>query len=69
MLKVYETLRTHPIISSKELTRVSSLSAPAVNSAVEGLAEIGIVKEITGKKRDRVFVYDEYLRILSEGPE
>lgn len=68
MLSVYEILRQHPIISSKELTRLSSLSAPAVNSAIEGLVGMGIVKEITGKRRDRVFVYDKYLHILSEGP-
>ena len=38
------------------------------DSAIEGLVGMGIVKEITGKRRDRVFVYDKYLHILSEGP-
>ncbi len=33
------------------------------------LTELGIVREVTGRSRDRVFVYDEYVRILSEGTE
>jgi hypothetical protein len=34
--------------------------------ALEGL---GIVREITGRKRNRVFAYDHYLTILNEGAE
>lgn len=69
MLRIYEIMRTHPIISSRELNRLASLSAPAVGAAVKELIELDLVKEISGKKRDRVFVYDSYLRILSDGPE
>ncbi len=29
--------------------------------------ELGTAREITGKRRNRVFVYDEYLGILNEG--
>ncbi len=30
---------------------------------------LGIAREITGKKRNRIFAYDRYLTILSEGTE
>jgi hypothetical protein len=33
------------------------------------LAELGIARELTGKRRNRVFVYDRYLETLSEGTE
>jgi hypothetical protein len=33
------------------------------------LAELGIAKELTGRKRDRVFAYDRYLAVLQEGTE
>jgi hypothetical protein len=33
------------------------------------LAGLGILPELTGRRRDRVFAYDGYLRILSEGTE
>ena len=33
------------------------------------LIEMGIARQRTGKKRDRIFVYDRYLAHLSEGTE
>jgi hypothetical protein len=29
----------------------------------------GIVREITGKQRDRIYLYDQYVRILDKGTE
>ena len=36
---------------------------------MEQLVNHGIAREITGKRRDRLFVYDRYLAILNEGTE
>ena len=36
-------------------------------TSVRHLTELGIVRELTGKERHRLFVYDEYLKILNEG--
>ena len=33
------------------------------------LAELGIAREITGRRRNRLFVYDRYLSILNEDTE
>ena len=33
------------------------------------LVKRGIAREITGKRRNRLFVYDQYLSILNEGTE
>lgn len=41
---------------------------PTVNVALAQLQSLGIVREITGRKRGRVFAYSAYLDILSEGP-
>ena len=67
MLQIHEIFRKKPIISSTELTRTSTLSAPTVNAAVTALSDLGIIKEITGKKRDRIYVYDRYLSTLDRG--
>ena len=37
--------------------------------AIEALTALGIVRELTGRKRDRVFAYDRYLAVLNEGAE
>ena len=54
-----------PVPAADEL----GLSRPTVNAALEHLAGLGIVRETTGRQRDRVFAYDEYLAILNEGTE
>lgn len=33
------------------------------------LTEFGIAREVTGRRRSRLFVYDAYLAILNEGTE
>jgi hypothetical protein len=48
---------------------LTGLSFPAAASAMALLVELGIARELTGKRRNRVFAYDRYLAILDEGTE
>jgi Fic family protein len=68
-LRVHEALKARPIQSMPVLRDVTGLSFPAVSSAMEVLVELGIARELTGKRRNRLFVYDRYLAILNEGTE
>lgn len=68
-LRVFDALRERPVSRASSLAERSGLTQPTVNSALKGLNDLGIIKEITGKKRDRLFSYGEYIRILSEGTE
>jgi Fic family protein len=68
-LRVHHVLQQRPLASATLLARLSGVSIPAVNSALVALGEAGIVREVTGRKRNRLFSYAEYLRILSEGTE
>ena len=43
------------------------LSAPPVYSAIARLEEAGILREVTGRQRGKLYVYDEYLARLNEG--
>ena len=47
----------------------TGLSFHTTASAMELLVERGIAREITGKRRGRLFVHDHYLAILNEGTE
>ena len=42
------------------------LSVPTVNAALGRLEEAGILREVTGRRRGRVFAYEEYLSLLQE---
>ena len=68
-LRLHEVLQTRPVAAANLLAMRSGLSTPTVYSALESLASLGIVRELTGRTRGRVFAYDQYLRTLSEGTE
>ena len=68
-LRVHEALKSRPVLSLPEVSRSTGLSYPAASSAMELLTEHGIAREITGKRRNRLFVYDQYLATLNEGTE
>lgn len=65
--QIHLALQQHPVASIKELGKFTSLTQPTVTAALEKLQEIGVVTEVTGKKRNKVFIYDGYIRILNEG--
>ena len=68
-LRVHDALKSQPILSLPAARRKTNLSFQAVSSAMDLLITHGIAREITGKRRGRLFVYDQYLSILSEGTE
>jgi Fic family protein len=67
VLRVHEALKVHPLESMPRLCTATQLSFPTVSSAMGTLVELGIAREMTGKRRNRLFVYDRYLGILNEG--
>lgn len=66
-LRVHELLQRTPFATGPALTARTGLSAPTVNAALDDLSRLGIVEEITGRRRGRVFAYRPYLSILDEG--
>jgi Fic family protein len=68
-LRVHRALEERPLASLQDVCARTGLSFPAVGSAMDLLVELGIARELTGKRRNRVFAYDRYLATLSEGTE
>ena len=68
-LRVYAALRARPILSIAAAAERANLSFSAASSAMHLLVDRGIARETTGKRRGRLFVYDEYVAILNEGTE
>ena len=67
VLFLYDHLQQHPYATATALVAHTGLTAPTVNAALGELARLGIVQEVTGRKRGRVFAYRAYLDILNEG--
>lgn len=68
-LRVHHELQRHPIASITKLGTLAGVSFPTAVKAVKTLANLDIVREITGKKRNQIFAYDQYVKLLSEGTE
>jgi len=66
-LRVHDAIKARPILSMPEICRTTGLSFPAASSAMQLLVDTAVARELTGKRRNRLFVYDRYLGILNEG--
>ncbi len=69
ILTLHTYLQRNPISNTTKMKKTCGLVLPSILRALKVLEELGIVKEITGKERHKVFVYREYLDILSKGTE
>jgi len=69
LLRVFRVLCERPLATLNQVRERSGLSFPAVSHAMAALAQLGIVREVTGQRRHRIFAYNEYLNILNEGTE
>ena len=65
-LKLLDLLYNNPIQTVGSVSKSLKLSAPSSRKAINNLVSLGILKENTGKKRDREYWYEEYLSILIE---
>ncbi|MBC8137186.1 MAG: Fic family protein [Fibrella sp.] len=66
-LRVHHYLQRHPLISIGKTANALHVTAQTVIQALRVLEEKGIVEEITGRQRDRIFTYATYLKLLDEG--
>lgn len=56
----------HPVMTAAEIEQRSGATTPAAYLAIDQLAEAGFIEEITGRKRDRVWVASELLAELDD---
>jgi Fic family protein len=68
-LTIYRYFQTHPVTNTTKIKHACNLSLPTILRSLNTLENQEIIKEITGKERHKVFVYKEYLDVLSKGTE
>ena len=68
-LRVHRALMVQPIATSGSLVETTGLTAATVNKTLGHLERLGIVQELTRRKRNRVFSYVGYVEIMSRGTE
>jgi len=69
LLAIHNYLQGNPVTTTAALKESCDISLPTVLRNLVTLEALGIVKEITGKERHKIFVYNEYLALLNKGTE
>lgn len=68
-LRVHAELKRHPIVSVPIVAKRMGLSQPTIQASLSHLQKLGIVRELTGQRRGRLYSYSNYLALLDEGTE
>jgi Fic family protein len=59
-----DVLYRRPMLSAGELEREMKISKPTAQALVKDLERLGLLIETTGQMRDRLYVFDRYLRLF-----
>ena len=68
-LQIHRALMEQPIATSSSLVEKTGITPATVNKALGHLEQLGIVRELTAQKRNRLFSYADYIEIMSRGTE
>lgn len=69
LLQVHQVLQERPVASAAWIATQTGLAPATVNTCLRQLDAAGLVIEMTGQKRNRLYGYQSYLRILNEETE
>jgi Fic family protein len=66
---IHKAMLERPMASPKWIGQKTQLSPATVNACLRELEQLEVVQEVTGQKRNRLYSYVEYIRIMNEGTE
>lgn len=65
LLSIMEVLYQKPIINVLKIVEITNVSQPTAYKILEELVGMQILKEITGGKRGKVYVFDQYIKLFN----
>ena len=65
-LLLLSSLFQRPLVNVKYVARVLDVAFPTANRLVARFEELGLLREVTGQKRGRLFRYEPYLRLFDD---
>ncbi len=68
-LTLLRGLMRQPVVTANDVARMIGASYTKANSLIAACENLGILRQIGTGKRNRKFIYNEYVAILSEGTE
>jgi Fic family protein len=68
-IRLFESLSDHPVLTLSRVMKILKASKPTASKSIDILRHVGVLDELTGLKRDRIYAYGKYLGVLEEGTE
>ena len=68
-LKLHQLLINKGIINIQDASKELEINRTTITNCTKHLLALEIIREITGYRRNRYFVYDQYVKVLSEGTD
>jgi Fic family protein len=65
-VRLLDLLPEHPIVTLPRAMKLLGTTKPTAGKAIDALCKAGILRETSGRRRDRVYAYEAYLKVLSE---
>lgn len=59
-----QALLKKPVINVMQAKHITGLSFKAANNLINDFEKAGIIREMTGQSRNRIFVFESYLKLL-----
>jgi len=66
--RLIDVLFQHPLLSVKRAAELGECSFATANKALDELVTLGILREITGQKRNRTYRFVPYLQLFDRSP-
>jgi hypothetical protein len=67
--RVHDLAARYVLVQASSVAENLELTGPPMYAAIGRLEKAGILREATGRRRGKLYVYDQYLSILNEGTE
>ena len=64
-LLIHDGLQRHPLATVTTFTEITGLTPRTINKSLEHLIRLGMVSELTGRRRGRIYSYDAYIGLLN----
>ncbi|HZJ36443.1 MAG TPA: Fic family protein [Gillisia sp.] len=65
LLSIMEFLYQKPIVNAIKIVELTNVSQPTAYKILEELVSMSVLKEITGGKRGKVYVFDDYIKLFN----
>lgn len=68
-MRLHDYLFSQPVVRVKTVEELLQVTPPTANSLVADLENLGLLRELTGQRRNRSWAYEEYLHIFMEAAQ